>query len=117
MATQLKKRFVLVHHHLENGHMSFVAFSDSMRDLCDLKLNQPHYGSIRHDYFVAENVSDSLSLTWLKDRSLLNICNNVAQYLSIGEYAMLKKSYFKSAAWFERAKNSASLGADIIENY
>ena len=113
----IMKRFVLVHHYLESNHFSIVAFSDSMRELVELKLNHPRYGSSRHDFFVADNVPDSVSLSYVKNNCLLNICKNVAEYLGVAEYCMLKKSYFKSSAWFEKAKNSAFLGADIIDNY
>ena len=109
------KRFVLVHNYLETGHISIVAFSDSMRELVELKFDQPYFNSLRHSYCVLSNYSVSSII--IKDRNLINICKNVADYLAVGEYAMLKKSYFISASWFERAKNSAYLGANIIENY
>lgn len=114
-----RKRFALVHHYLETGIVSIVAFSDSMKVLCELKLSHPCYGSLRHELFVVDNVlpQNSISLTFVKDNSLINICKNVSEYLAVAEYEMLKKSYFKSSAWFEKAKNCASLGADIIENY
>lgn len=115
------KKFVLIHKYLETGYDSIVAFSDNKDKLLHIAFDLPHYGSIRHFFDVYPNKEFELvfgyPLNIVKDECLINICKNVADYLSVGEYCMLKKSYFKSQAWFEKAKNSASLGAEIIENY
>lgn len=112
----MKKDLVLIHTYVETGFKSIVAFSDDINELDSISKNHPLYGSSRH-YFSIHNNLPSFGLQSIKDECLINICKNVAEYLSVGEYAMLKKSYFKSAAWFEKAKNIASLGAEIIENY
>ena len=110
------KKYVLVHLYLETGFKSIVAFSDDLVDLVSVRNSHPRYGCNRHDFIILNNKHTPF-LDDLKDYCLINICKNVAEYLSIAEYAMLKKSYFKSSLWFEKAKNSASLGADIIDNY
>lgn len=113
----MRKKYVLVHHYCETGFNSIVAFSDSYNALVIVAKSHPRFSSSRHIFRVYENVDISVFLTDIKDKCLINICKNVAEYLSVGEYAILKKSYFKSSVWFEKAKNSASLGADIIDNY
>lgn len=110
-------KFVLIHRYLETGHFSIVCFGDTEDFLLEIMEQQPHFGSNRHYYFIMCNFLPNRFLQNIKDFNLINICKNVAEYLAVGEYAMLKKSYFKSSAWFEKAKNSASLGAVIIDNY
>lgn len=134
------KDLVLVHEYLDTGFRSIVAFSDSFDELENLMINSPGFGSNSHNYFICINspssfikvflvlvsrvdcvfsfhLDDSVSLKDIKDSSLLKICENVAEYLSIAEYSMLKKSFFKSTSWFEKAKNYANFGALILENY
>ncbi len=118
-----KKKFVLLHEYCDTGFISIVGFSDSHDDLNIAAQSLPHYGSYRHNFAILENESFSVylsnfkSLSEIKDDCLLKLCENVAQYLAIGEYAMLKKSYFKAQSWFERAKDSAKIASVIIDNY
>lgn len=116
------KNFVLLHKYLETGFVSIVAFADNQFDLWDVMYQHPRYGSCRHAFLITENCCGffgdvPFSLNYVKDSCLLNICKNVAEYLAVCEYAMLKKSYFMASVWFEKAKNSASIGSVILENY
>ena len=117
----MRKKFVLIHHYCETSFDSIVAFSDYLQDLNNVKLSYPRFGSSRHLFVIYNNTPSKrvhgVPLNFIKDTCLINICKNVAEFLAVGEYAMFKKSYFKSASWFEKAKNAASLGADIIDNY
>lgn len=111
------KKFVLFHFYLETGFFSIIAFSDDKKILENIILHERHFGSNRHRFIIYGNVSGDSFLDYKKDICLVNICNNVADCLSVGEYAMLKKSYFKSQVWFERAKDFCSIAANILDNY
>lgn len=111
-----RKKSVLIHLYYETGYKSIIAFSNDLVVLASVRDSHPRYGSSGHDFIILKNKNTPF-LDDIKDSSLINICNNVAQYLSIGEYAMLKKSFIKASVWFEKAKNSSALGAEIIENY
>jgi len=108
-------KYVLLHHYSDTDFESIVAFGDDYDELDDIRISQPRYGSNRHRFFIFRNGPGLFRS--VKDKNLINLCENVAQYLSIGEYAMLKKSYFKSQSWFERAKDSAKIASVIIDNY
>ena len=112
----MKKNFVLIHHYQESDFFSIVCFGDDAAKLYGVSFNQCHFGSLRHHFVLFPNDSHPI-ITEIKDSNLVNLCKNVAEYLSIAEYSMLKKSYFKSQAWFERAKDSCSIAANILDNY
>lgn len=109
-----KKKYLLLLRYDDTNHLSIIAFSDSVDELDCISQSNPRYGSTLHTFYVLPNVNVryykildySLTLNDIKDYCLINICQNVAEYL-----------YYKSAAWFERAQNCASLGSDILENY
>lgn len=108
------KKYVLVDYYLYSGHCSIIAFSDSFDELKEIRSNHPRCFSTCHDFSILLN-DEYVEL--IKDKNLADICKNVALYLDVAEYAMLKKSYSKASAWFDKAKNSASVGAEIIDNY
>lgn len=110
------RRFVLLHFYLETNKITIVCFSDDKCELDNIKFIHPRYGSKRHEFIILKNNNNS-NLNKIKDKNLFDMCQNVASYLSIGEYAMLKHSYKKASAWFERAKDTCCLAADILDNY
>lgn len=116
-----KKKFCLVHYYYESNTHVIMAFSDSMLELRSIMLDHPRFGSQRHSFSIIENNSKPnaslINLDIVKDENLISMCKNVAQYLSFGEFSMLKHSYINASVWFNRAKDSAALAADILENY
>lgn len=117
-----RAKFILIHHHLESDFFTISGFADDENYLKDISQSSEHYGSLHHDYIVCPNdnefsISDKKCIKDVKDSVLINLCNNVGQYLDIFEFAMLKKSFDKSLQWFERAKDSCCLASYILENY
>lgn len=117
----MKSKFLLVHYYHESCKEVIVAFSDYENQLRDIMLNHPRFGSQRHSfYIVPNNEYDNVAcckVSKVKDENLISICQNVASYLSFGEYSLLRNSYKKAYIWFSRAKDSAFLGSNILENY
>lgn len=116
-----RKKYCLVHYYHETCKEVIVCFSNSEFELRSIMLDNPRFGSQRHSFSIIENNSKPnaalINLDIVKDENLISMCKNVAQYLSFGEFSMLKHSYIKASIWFERAKDSAVLAADILENY